>query len=139
MKTSCYSRYAGPGSVRISIGKPYGLNLPSYLALAPSWSMLKMDFAGYEAAFARKLSRLDPEVVWKDLHDLAGEHEPVLLCYEKPPFHSTQWCHRRIVAKWFEKELKIVVDEFDWGNVGVFGEVAGLAPLPDGMTGDLFG
>ena len=33
--------------------------------------------------------------------------EIVLLCYEKPK----QFCHRRLVADWFETELKISVPE----------------------------
>ncbi|MCL6442574.1 MAG: DUF488 domain-containing protein, partial [Alicyclobacillus sp.] len=31
----------------------------------------------------------------------------VLLCYEK----HNDWCHRRMVADWFEKELGVVVPE----------------------------
>lgn len=36
-----------------------------------------------------------------------GKKEVVLLCYEKPK----QFCHRRLVADWFEKELSIKVPE----------------------------
>lgn len=33
----------------------------------------------------------------------------VLLCYEKPG----QFCHRRLVAEWFEQELGLVVPELE--------------------------
>jgi hypothetical protein len=37
-------------------------------------------------------------VVYDDLVALAAPDEPVLLCWEKPPFSDANWCHRRIVA-----------------------------------------
>jgi hypothetical protein len=44
--------------------------------------------------------------VWGELHRLAvhrlaGGAEPVLLCWERPPFTADNWCHRRMVAAWF--------------------------------------
>jgi hypothetical protein len=53
--------------------------------------------------------------------------EPVLLCYEVPPFTAPQpiaqaglttigrqnWCHRRLVAVWFQETLGIEVAELE--------------------------
>jgi hypothetical protein len=39
------------------------------------------------------------------------EYEPVMLCFEKPPFTVTNWCHRRMAAAWLERELGIEVNE----------------------------
>lgn len=47
------------------------------------------------------LSKLDPEKVFRDLDD------SVLLCYEP----NTDFCHRHIVAAWFELLLGIKVPE----------------------------
>jgi hypothetical protein len=53
-------------------------------------------------------------VVWDDLHALAGNHEPVLLCYEHYPDHKADdWCHRRMVAQWLEQSLGMSVTEME--------------------------
>jgi hypothetical protein len=53
--------------------------------------------------------------------------EPVLLCYEVPPFSAPQpipqaglttigpqnWCHRRLVAVWFQETLGVEVAELE--------------------------
>ncbi len=44
---------------------------------------------------------------------LADPHEPVLLCWERPPFSETTWCHRRLVAAWLERELGLIVPEVE--------------------------
>lgn len=48
------------------------------------------------------LDGLDPKTMFKKL----GENS-ILLCYEK----SGDFCHRRIVAKWFEDNLNVKVPE----------------------------
>ena len=82
---------------------------PKYIDLAPSMSLLKawksrtINEKEYEDRFYQEtLSKTTPGKVLQDL----GE-EAVLLCYEAPG----KFCHRRIVAKWLEKELGIVVPE----------------------------
>ena len=47
------------------------------------------------------LSKLDPEKVFRDLD------YSVLLCYEP----NTEFCHRHIVAAWFELFLEVQVPE----------------------------
>jgi hypothetical protein len=53
------------------------------------------------------LKPLDARAIYAELEALAGGAEPVLLCYEEPG----ELCHRRIVAAWFERKLKIKVPE----------------------------
>jgi hypothetical protein len=54
---------------------------------------------------------LDPQQTWDQLHELAAGAEPVLLCWEQPPFTESNFCHRRMAATWFRRELGEVVDE----------------------------
>ena len=103
------------GAISVAIGTPRWFGkLPRYLDLAPTRAMLadvKEDPLGgrdrYEATFAEKLAALNPQKVLDDLNELAAGHDPIILCWEKPPV----WCHRRIVAEWIEKELGIEVPE----------------------------
>lgn len=44
----------------------------------------------------------------QELYEKFGE-DAILLCYEKPD----DFCHRHIVAEWFNKELKINVEEIN--------------------------
>jgi hypothetical protein len=90
--------------VAISIGVPKWWNGPVERRLAPTWQMLKMDRKDYDRLFKQRLARLNA----RELYESLGENA-VLLCYEA----HNDWCHRRLVAEWFEQELGIVVPE--WG------------------------
>jgi len=59
-----------------------------------------------------QLSKLSARQTWDTIHRLAGDAEPVLLCFERPPFSEKNFCHRRMVAKWFETEFGVVVPEW---------------------------
>jgi hypothetical protein len=61
-----------------------------------------MDDAGYNASFAMQLAALDPVKVYAEL----GE-DAVLLCF----CDVGVFCHRRIVAEWFEFHLGVYVHE----------------------------
>ena len=101
--------YTGPG--RISIARYPPRDTPAgfrvYRALAPGTWFNSVDRVEYEHLYALQLAQLDPANVWADLHALAGDHEPVLLCWERPPFTETNWCHRRLVASWSGSTLGI--------------------------------
>ncbi len=106
MKTAAYSTYTGPGRIGISVGAPRGCpaGYRLYRTLAPRRDMLKLDQATYRRIFFDKiLAKLDSEKVMRDLTSLAVPHEPVLLCFERPPFTSNNWCHRRLCAEWFQE------------------------------------
>jgi len=116
MKTGCIFQARGKGVIAISLKVPKHLDgrIKRFERLAPLSSMLWMDKATYcRHFFGRILNDLDPLETWKRLHDLADGAEPILVCYEKPPFTPTNWCHRRILAAWFRDRLGEVVDELE--------------------------
>ena len=116
MKTSSYFIYHGPGRIGISIGTPRrvpaGYRL--YRTLAPRRDMLQLSCDLYRDIFFRDiLGPLDPQKVADELQRLAGEFEPVMLCFERPPFDANNWCHRRMVAEWFGDTLGLDVPELE--------------------------
>lgn len=116
MKTASYFTYFGPGRVGISIGTPrkVGGTIPTYRSLAPRRSMLQLPLIPYrEIYFGEILSRLDPHQVVDELIELAGGSEPVLLCFERPPFTEENFCHRRMVAEWLANTVGLDVSELD--------------------------
>ncbi|MDD9878334.1 MAG: DUF488 family protein [Magnetovibrio sp.] len=98
-----------PGRIGIARFAPKRFRaLPRYSALAPGPWFKSVPRAEYERRFADQLAALDPAAVWDELHALAGGEEPILLCWERPG----QFCHRRLVAGWFERGLGETVAEF---------------------------
>lgn len=108
MKT-CY--YANPklknGNyelIAISAGIPkYNTNVRyiRYPPLTPTWNMIREAKKGnkeyYWTKFEKMLSNLDPHTTYLEIINIAGIHEPVLLCWEK----DINSCHRKRVAEWF--------------------------------------
>jgi hypothetical protein len=115
MLTASFQTYTGPG--RISIARyaprrtPAGFRI--FSALAPGSWFNSVSREEYERLYkAEMLDRLDPLRTWNTLHEMAGRgNEPILLCWEKPPFSEKNWCHRQIVARWFKEQLGYDVDE----------------------------
>ncbi len=128
MKTSSYFTYHGPGRIGITFGNPRACppGYRMYRRLAPRREMLKMRYARYRRLFDSILSELDAQAEWDRLHELAAGHEPVLLCFERPPFSPSNWCHRRMVAEWFGSELGHDVPEMGHGMVPVLGRQRSL-------------
>jgi hypothetical protein len=94
-------------AVAISRGVPVWFKGKKYPALAPEAWMIKKDCPLSEVEWTaeyhkRILSKLNAKKVLKDLG--SGS---VLLCWEKPG----EFCHRRIVAAWLEKETGIECPE----------------------------
>ena len=115
MKTSCWFTPIPPGhaGIGISRGIPAGFeHLPTYRKLAPGpWFKSCSSPARYkDRYFGDTLAKLDPRQVVLELQHLAGEAEPVLLCYEHPP-PSPSWCHRALVSVWLFDTLGLVVPE----------------------------
>lgn len=117
MKTASHFTYQGVGRVSISRSQPRhgavaGYHI--YRPLAPGPWFNSVNRTDYEKLFNAQLAGLDAKMTWDKLHALAGEgNEPVLLCFEKPPFTEDNWCHRRMVAAWFERELGVQVPELE--------------------------
>lgn len=95
---------------------------PQYKILAPKKSFFYqyksgiIDDVGYiEEYYRLVLNSLDPNIVYNYLINKYGE-DVTLICYEKPG----DFCHRRVVADWFETNLGIKVNEltFDGSSSG---------------------
>ena len=120
MKTSSYFYYSGPGRIGITVGTPRRVpaGYRMYRPLAPTRPMLKLGYAQYRRQyFETILGKLEAKAEWKKLHDLVLGHEPVLLCFEKPPLSVKNWCHRRMIAEWFRLELGEEVPEIGYGMI----------------------
>jgi hypothetical protein len=113
VKTGCHLTYFGPGRIIISRGNPRGVpgGYKKFMALAPSAEAFRASRERYTELFKAQLSALDPGRTWEELHRLADGAEPVLLCFERPPFTRSNWCHRRMVADWFAWTLGHEVPE----------------------------
>lgn len=96
-----------PQALAISQGIPRGWQGRRYKPLAPPWSLVKLtDSAQFIRLYkAQVLDRLDAAQV---LQELGGDNL-ILLCWEAPG----EFCHRRVVAAWLQKELGLVVEEFN--------------------------
>ena len=114
MKTGSFRTYSGPGRISIARWAPRGCppGFHVFKGLAPGSWFKSVTKERYRELFFREiLGRLNPRQVLHELHELADGHEPILLCWEVPPFTESNWCHRRLVAKWFEDELALDVPE----------------------------
>ena len=112
MKTSSLRTYKGDGRIVISRScRGVAAGYKTYRALAPGAWFMSVNYEQYRKLFFEQLSKLNAQKVWDDLVKLANGHEPILLCYEIPPFTDTNWCHRRMVAEWFKQELGHEVEE----------------------------
>lgn len=110
--TSYYARNGKhPAAISISAKAPFYYKGKAYLALAPSWDLLKeykegrIDADGYTEWYMRLLTeerKLDPEKVLADLGDGA-----IMLCYEK----IGDFCHRHIAAQWLRQTTGVDVEE----------------------------
>lgn len=88
--------------------------------LAPSPDLLQRYKSGYVSSseyvieYEEVLAELDPRSTYRQCLNHLGENGKVaLLCFEK----AGDFCHRRLVAKWFEKKLGIEVPEYDFEPV----------------------
>jgi len=116
MKTSSFYLYSGPGRISIARTAPrrVAAGLKAYRTLAPGTWLFDPAYKNYvayrERYFHEILARLDPQKAWDELHVLAGEQEPVLLCHEHL-LKAGDWCHRRMAAEWFGQMLGAEVPE----------------------------
>jgi hypothetical protein len=96
-----------PQAVAISLGVPRGWSGRRYTGLAPSRKLIKiMDPETFTRLYkVEVLDKLDP---MKVMGDLGGDNF-AMLCWEAPG----EFCHRRVVAVWMQKETGILVEEFN--------------------------
>lgn len=117
MKTSYFSNIRNIKlPLSISQHPPKWYSGPQLKLLAPPWELVKKAHSGmsadeYAAEFHRLvLARLDAREVYDAI---VAEHtdDIVLLCFEKLESPG-DFCHRRLVAEWFERELGVEVPEW---------------------------
>jgi len=115
MKTSSWRLYQRPGRVSISRfaprAAPAGYAVCRRLIPGPWFN--KVDTDEFNRLYGAQLAALDPQATFDAIIARAAPHEPVLLCWEVPPFQGRNWCHRRTVADWFQNTLGVAVDELD--------------------------
>jgi uncharacterized protein (DUF488 family) len=109
MNTSYFAKSGNhPNAVSIAGKAPSWYTGRQYKKLAPSYRIFKRykedgDQVSYTEHFYKEvLNKLDPEKVLREL----GSHA-VILCYETPE----KFCHRQLVAQWFQDKLNIIVSE----------------------------
>jgi hypothetical protein len=115
MRTSSFFDFNEVGRISIARFAPRGMSTClRFPALAPGAWFNKVSFARYRELYTTEvLAPLDPAETYKALQALAGDAEPILLCWERPPLTAKNWCHRRMVAAWFEAKLGIQVPEVE--------------------------
>lgn len=112
MRTSSFHLYTGPGRIAISrsvpLHTPKGYRVARWLAPPREWHHLpRVEFA---TKYVSMLEVIGAATIWDQLHALAGGAEPHLLCWERL-HRRAEWCHRRMVAEFIERELAVVVPE----------------------------
>lgn len=129
IQTGCFRGCRGlTDCVSIARSNPKYYHGTTFLTLAPTWNMLGQyrrisKESGPEVAqkhyiiqYDEILSRLNPQKIYKILDG------KILLCWEAPG----DFCHRRLVAKWLENNLGIIVPEY--------GISQQATPLPKQLT-----
>ena len=109
MQTSYYSKYSGEHAVSIAGRCPEWYKGREYKKLAPKYWFFKKYKDGEihseeytKHYYEEVLNKLNAKEVYEELGSQA-----ILLCWERP----NVFCHRKIVADWFEKELGVKVKE----------------------------
>lgn len=111
MKTTNFAtarNLKGGNIVSIALKSAREFHGREYRKLAPPWWILSAyrenhDEAEYVRNYQRHvLDKLNAGLIYQELGD-----DAILCCYER----KGEFCHRRLVAAWFQKELGIEVAE----------------------------
>lgn len=109
MNTSYYAKSSNNfNAVSVAARAPLYYSGRQYKKLAPKlWFFTRYKKDGDEAFYTEQyqkevLDKLDPKQVYEEL----GENA-VLICWEAPG----KFCHRHLIARWFEKHLGVIVRE----------------------------
>lgn len=122
MKTGNFFDYRRDGRISIARSAPRGMSgFRVYKKLAPGSWFKTATYEEYVRRYNAQLAALDPQQTWDHLVNIAGPHEPVLLCWEQTPLTAENWCHRRMAARWFQEHLGHEVEEIGQGLVDAMG------------------
>lgn len=121
METSYYAKVAKrdlPRVVSISVGNPKWLAVQHFAPhLAPTYTLLsafrasKITEAQYIHGFSQLLNVLDPQDTYDQL--LRLHPNPILCCH----CQHKHFCHRHLVAEWFNIHLGVRIPEYGFGDV----------------------
>ena len=123
MKTGCFKQVSDGhtnGYVSISLypSKNEFIN-HEYKSLAPNWKLLenlnkkKITEDQFIKSYKEQLFLLNANTVYDDLNSLVTGFEPIIMT----SVSRKKFCHRHLVAEWFESELGIVIEEYKVGAV----------------------
>ena len=108
------------GYVSISLYPSKNKNvLYEFKSLVPNWKLLEMHKSKqlsdnhFEKEYLIQLNSLDANTIFEQINFLTGEYEPILMTHG----NKTSFCHRHILAKWFEEKLEVEIEEFKTGLV----------------------
>jgi hypothetical protein len=96
-------------------GYPAGYRRMPELAPGPWFNSVTP--AEYHRLYMAQLAALDAQAVLQKLHQLAGNRDVALLCFEAPT-KPEAWCHRGQVAGWLHDQLGLEVFEFGLEDAG---------------------
>jgi hypothetical protein len=119
--TSCWRTSLPPeyAPIGISRGVPRGRSgFRRYTKLQPGPWFSSTSLEEFTRRYNEEiLVPLDPELVVKELLEMAGDRIPTLLCWE-PPEPGPNWCHRSLVSIWLWERLGLEVPEFGLEHEG---------------------
>ncbi len=108
------------GYVSISLYPSKNKNVKyEFKSLVPNWKLLEMykskqlSDSEFEKEYLEQLNNLDAKTIFEQINFLTGENEPILMTHG----NKSSFCHRHILAKWFEENLQIEIGEFKTGSV----------------------
>jgi hypothetical protein len=122
LKTSSWFQPLPPDHLRVGISRGVPRRFPAgyrrYTKLNPGPWFNSVSAEEYIRLYAAEiLAPLDPQQVVDELHAIAGGRVPVLCCWERVGCGS--WCHRALVAEWFERTLGLAVPEVGFESLAL--------------------
>lgn len=68
----------------------------------------------FKPAYLEYLETLEPDQVCLALSSffIEGDERPVILLCHESLRHSTEFCHRRMLAEWLDVKLELIIPEF---------------------------
>lgn len=108
------------GYVSVSLYPSKNKNvLYEFKSLAPNWKLFemhkskKLSDSDFEKEYLLQLNNMDAKTIFEQINFLTGDNEPILMTSG----NKTSFCHRHILAKWFEEKLEVEIEEFKTGIV----------------------
>tara|TARA_S200000501_G_scaffold364668_1_gene397137 strand:+ start:190 stop:618 length:429 start_codon:yes stop_codon:yes gene_type:complete len=108
------------GYVSVSLYPSKNKNvLYEFKSLVPNWKLFEMhkskqlSDSDFEKEYLLQLNNMNANTIFEQINFLTGDNEPILMTNG----NKTSFCHRHILAKWFEEKLEVDIEEFKTGVV----------------------